>query len=249
MSSNKTIINKKNYLMAYLTQSHKMAIKSTNSKIVSSILLLLITPTAMVTIEKIASIAYVQEHQANAQLSGRTGTNQTNAFPPLTRYPATTVGITSSPSENWTGSIQTSLTIGQAIASKVHVSIANASTIAEKAIGNGSHTVLAMLETDRGFLVYTIWVVDGNYNFNRVIVDPANGKVLFNQPLTSMELEQSRMILRGMLHPNLNAAPLLPLRPQPFPPFGTSQPPSSGMIIPVPPASSPPMTGTIPNKP
>lgn len=231
--------------------------KSVNLKISSFVFLLIIVATAIVAMEKISSIAftYLQKHQANAQLNNNNSsiniTNKTNVLSPLSRYPAS--GAIVPPSENWTGSIQTSPTIGQAIASKVHVSIANASTIAEKAAGKGSHTVLAILETDRGFLVYTTWVVDSNYNFNRVIVDPANGKVLFNQPLTLTEVEQSRMILRGMLHPSLNTVPPLLLAPpppsQPFPPLATPPLPNGGaaggMTIPTP----PPVTGIIPGRP
>lgn len=229
--------------------------KPVNSKISSFVFLLITVATAIVAMEKISSIAftYMQEHQANAQLNNNNSsinsTNRTNVLSPLTRYPASSAIVP--PSENWTGSIQTSPTIGQAIASKVHVSIANASTIAEKAAGKGSHTVLAMLETDRGFLVYTTWVVDSNYNFNRVVVDPANGKVLFNQPLTLTEVEQSRMILRGMLHPSLNTVPplLLPPSSQPFPPLATPLPDggaAGGLTIPTPP---PPVTGIIPGRP
>jgi uncharacterized membrane protein YkoI len=245
---------------------------SVNSKTLLFVLLLVIVPTATMATEKISSIlfTYIKEHEANAQLNknnnndstGANNTNSTKAKTPLTGYPTTNnyVAVAPSSSENWTGSILTSPTIGQAIASKIHISIANASTIAEKAVGNGSHTVLAMLETDRGFLVYTTWVDDSNYNFNRVIVDPANGKVLFNQPLTLMELEQSRMMLRGILHPNLNMVPSLPPIPPPpappsqlLPPLGTSPLPNSGsggMIIPAPPlTSSPPVTGIIPGRP
>ena len=232
--------------------------KPVNAKISSVVLLLITVATVIVAMEKISSIAftYMQEHQANAQLNNKNSsinsTNRTNILSPLIRYPASSAIVPSS--ENWTGSIQTSPTIGQAIASKVHVSIANASTIAEKAAGKGSHTVLAMLETDRGFLVYTTWVVDSNYNFNRVVVDPANGKVLFNQPLTLTEVEQSRMILRGMLHPSLNTVPPLLLPPpppsQPFPPLAMMPLPNGGgtggMTIPTPP---PPVTGTIPGRP
>lgn len=252
--------------MARSTLFHRILMKSIKSKTLSFVLLLIIVPTSILATEKLSSIAfmYIQEHEANAQLSNNNNnngsinsTNNTGILPPLTRYPTASSGYAAA-SENWTGSILTSPTIGQAIASKIHVSIANASTIAEKAVGNGSHTVLAMLETDRGFLVYTTWVVDSNYNFNRVIVDPANGKVLFNQPLTSMELEQSRMILRGMLHPGSNTisplSPLLPPTPLQIlpPPLVNSQLPNSGsgMIIHAPPSpSSPPVTGVIPSRP
>lgn len=175
-------------------------------------------------------------NSANMTGSSSINTNKTIASSPMAEIPSPSATA----SQNWTGAIQISPTIGQAIASKVHVSLPNASIIAQKATGNDSRAVLAILETDRGFLVYTIWVVDSNYEFHRVIVDPADGKVLFNQPLTSMELAQSTMMVRAMLHPNVVSTPT--------PPLATAQPPS-GMMIPAPPPSSPPVTGIIPGKP
>jgi hypothetical protein len=41
-----------------------------------------------------------------------------------------------------------------------------------------SHAVSANLGIQNGFIVYTIWVVDPNNNFHKVIVDPGNGNIL-----------------------------------------------------------------------
>lgn len=64
---------------------------------------------------------------------------------------------------NRTGSVPISPLIGQAIASRVHVSLSNASLDAEKAVGTNSHAVLGGLGTQLGFLAYTVWVGDSNY--------------------------------------------------------------------------------------
>jgi hypothetical protein len=61
--------------------------------------------------------------------------------------------------------------ISKAIISQIHISTANATMIAERAVGNGSHTVSANLGVENNFLVYTIMALDSNSNFHRVIVD------------------------------------------------------------------------------
>ena len=43
---------------------------------------------------------------------------------------------------NWTGSIQLSSTLSQTIESKVHTSLSNAITVAEKTVGANSHLLL-----------------------------------------------------------------------------------------------------------
>ena len=46
-----------------------------------------------------------------------------------------------------------------------------------------------------GYLAYTVWVIDPNMKFNRVIVDAGNGKVLSNQPIS----EGESMMIHGMM--------------------------------------------------
>ena len=94
---------------------------------------------------------------------------------------------------NITGSISMGQTIAKAIASQVHVSLANASTTAEKAVGANAHAAAVRIGVVHGFLVYMALVVDSNNNFHGVIIDPGNGKVLSSSP---MSMEQ--MMLSGM---------------------------------------------------
>ena len=60
--------------------------------------------------------------------------------------------------------------------------------------GSNSSAVAAFIHPERGFLVYDIFVLDPNDSIHRVIVDPGNGKVISNQPM-------SLMAMMAMMHP------------------------------------------------
>jgi hypothetical protein len=94
-------------------------------------------------------------------------------------------------SPNWIGSIQVSNALSQMIQSKVHTTLGNAAAGAEKAVGINSHATSANLGEERGYLVYTVRIVDGNSNSHKVIVDPGNGRVLFTQSIFDDQPEQN----------------------------------------------------------
>ncbi len=98
---------------------------------------------------------------------------------------------------NVTGSIKLSTVIGNALSSQIKVGLNQAAVIAEKAVGNNSHAVAAHFGVENGYLVYTVWVIDGTYNFHRVVVDAGDGKVLANQPISK---EESMMMHGIMMH-------------------------------------------------
>ncbi len=134
---------------------------------------------AAILLTAIVSIAPFNTKAANAQskhvilirqsnMTGSTSQNQTG----------TMLGA------NFTGSIPIGPTMAKAIASQIHVSLANASTTAEKAVGPNAHSVAVSIGTVRGFLVYMALVHDMNTGtFHGVLVDPGNGKVLGSTPL------------------------------------------------------------------
>ena len=99
--------------------------------------------------------------------------------------------------ENITGSINLMSIFTKAIGAQVKVSLSEAATTAETNIGNGSHAVAARIGQENGFLVYTIKVIDSNMNFHKLIIDPADGKVLLSRELSPME---SMMMNFGMFH-------------------------------------------------
>ena len=82
------------------------------------------------------------------------------------------------PLRNLTGSVQVFPTLSQTIQSKANVTLSEAATSAENALGANSHVISAHLGIVNGFLVYVTHVVDANNNLHRVIVDAGNGKIL-----------------------------------------------------------------------
>ncbi|HET7147167.1 MAG TPA: hypothetical protein VFI73_01595 [Candidatus Nitrosopolaris sp.] len=98
---------------------------------------------------------------------------------------------------NFTGSVALGPTIAKAIASQVHVSLANASTIAEKTVGANAHAEAVRLGAVHGFLVYMAIIADSNNGFHGVLVDPGNGKVLASTPVSMAALMSSDMGMMG----------------------------------------------------
>jgi hypothetical protein len=86
---------------------------------------------------------------------------------------------------NWTGSIRVSNALSQIIQSKVHTTLSDAATSAEKLVGTNSHATSANLREERGYFVYAVMVKDGYNNSHKVIVDPGNGKVLFTKQMSN----------------------------------------------------------------
>jgi hypothetical protein len=86
--------------------------------------------------------------------------------------------------QNVTGSINLFSTISNAIASQVKVSLSQAASIAEGAVGNNSHAVAAHIGNANGYLTYCIWVLGPDMSKNMVIVDPGNGQVLSNRQVS-----------------------------------------------------------------
>ena len=99
--------------------------------------------------------------------------------------------------ENVTGSINLMSIFTKAIGAQVKVSLSEAATTAETNIGNGSHAVAARIGQENGFLVYTIKVIDSNMKVHKLVIDPADGKVLLSRELSPME---SMMMKLGMMH-------------------------------------------------
>ena len=74
---------------------------------------------------------------------------------------------------NWTSSVSLFSPMIDAIKSKIHTTLNDATTNALKAVGGGSNSsaVAAFIHPERGFLVYDVFVLDTNNNVHRVIVE------------------------------------------------------------------------------
>ena len=92
-------------------------------------------------------------------------------------------------SQNVTGSINLFSTISNAIETQVKVSLSEAASTAEGAVGNNSHAVAANIGVANGYLIYCVWVLGPEMNMNRVIVDPGNGQVLSKTQVSLQHLK------------------------------------------------------------
>src|SRR6476620_8901724 len=126
--------------------------------------------------------AFTNMQKVNAQMSAG---NMTGGI----------MGMKAGGGPNFTGSIKLSTVMGNALSSQIKVGLNQSAMTAEKAVGNNSHAVAAHIGVQNGYLVYTVWVIDPNMKFNRVIVDAGNGKVLSNQPIS----EGESMMIHGMM--------------------------------------------------
>jgi hypothetical protein len=88
--------------------------------------------------------------------------------------------------------------------SKIHTTLNDATSNALKAVGgSNSSAVAAFIHPENGFLVYDVFVLDSSNNIHKVTVDPGNGKVLSNQPMSLMDMmfmmHHPSMGMRGMM--------------------------------------------------
>jgi len=129
---------------------------------------------------------------------------------------STSVG---SQNQNWTGSISLFSPLIDAFKSKIHTTLNDATTSALNAVGGGSNSsaVAAFIHPQRGFLVYDVFVLDPSNNIHRVIIDPGNGKVLSNQPMSLRDMMPMARPSMGMMMGS--------------PGIGIMGPPSPGMMM------------------
>jgi hypothetical protein len=80
---------------------------------------------------------------------------------------------------NFTASIPLASSLFDVFKSKIVVTLADAITNATKSLGPNSTALSGSVQTERGFLIYKIAVLDSKDNtIHMILVDPANGKVL-----------------------------------------------------------------------
>ena len=155
------------------------------SKILTTIMIVSCAVLLAVVMSGASTFTAIQQN-ASAQT---TNSSDTNMMEPRGMM-MTTRG------ENVTSSINLMNIITNALGSQIKVSLSNATTTAENSVGNNSHAVAAHLGDKNGYLVYTIFVLDPNMNFNRVLVDPGNGQVLSSK---QMSMEEHLKMHKGMM--------------------------------------------------
>jgi hypothetical protein len=150
--------------------------------------------------------------QLNSSNSGGNSSGGTNKTISITMTPNTqqqqqnpySMGMRSGlQNQNWTGSISLFSPMLDMFKSKIHTTLNSAITSAISAVGGGAAgsnasaaAVAAFIHPENGFLVYNVFVLDPNNTIHRIIVDPGNGKVLSNQPMSMMEM-------MSMMHPSM----------------------------------------------
>jgi hypothetical protein len=139
--------------------------ENTRRRTIVSIATVLLAVSIGSTFLSVTSFQHVTAQKGNSSMMSSAGQNQSKMM--MSTY-----------GPNITGSVQLGPTIAKAIASQVHVSLANASEIAEKAVGSHTNSVAVRIGVVHGFLVYMALVVDSSNNFHGVLVDAGNGKVL-----------------------------------------------------------------------
>ena len=142
-------------------------------------IILMVTAILAVPILLLSGITNVSTYLSDALVINNSQSPSTSA--------STLSTNTAYSSPNWVGSIQVSNALSQLIQSKVHTTLGNAAAGAEKAVGINSHATSANLGEERGYLVYTVRIMDGNNNSHKVIVDAGNGRVLFAQSIFDQE--------------------------------------------------------------
>ena len=126
-------------------------------------IILMVTAILAVPILLLSGIANVSTYLSDALVIN-------NSQGPSTSSPSSLPTNTALSSPNWVGSIQVSNALSQMIQSKVHTTLGNAAAGAEKTVGINSHATSSWRR--KGYLVYTVRIVDGNSNSHKVIVDP-----------------------------------------------------------------------------
>jgi hypothetical protein len=146
-------------------------------------IILLVAVALAVPVLLLSGITNVSTYLSNALVSNSQSSSSSSSSSLSTN--------TAYSSSNWNGSIQVSNALSQMIQSRVHTTLSNAATSAEKIVGINSHATSANLREERGYLVYTVQVIDGNNDAHKVIVDPGNGRVLFSRQTFNDHAEHS----------------------------------------------------------
>ncbi|HEY7080477.1 MAG TPA: hypothetical protein VH500_12295 [Nitrososphaeraceae archaeon] len=135
----------------------------------SSVLTRIIALIFIVGVLAVTSVS-IQDTPVYA-ISGMTGGNSSQG-----------IANTTDAGSNITGSLSFQNMLIRKAGSAVHLSLANASTIAEKTVGPNSHAVSVRIGVVHGFVVYIALVQSGG--IHRVLVDAGNGKALSTTQLS-----------------------------------------------------------------
>lgn len=112
---------------------------------------------------------------------------------------AASAQVQGTPTTQQPPTIQGSINLQQTILSNVQTKFSTASDTAASAVTNGK-TIGGSLTVAQGYVVYSFKVIDDKNLVYSVIVDPANGKVLYTSPGHVFQLGGFGMGQRPMAH-------------------------------------------------
>ena len=108
--------------------------------------------------------------------------------------------MTNNSQANWTGSIDIMTVIRDAFDPLIQINLSNATSIAEKHVGEKSSAVASFIHPTNGYLVYITYVIDENKQVTKVIIDAGNGQIL---ETTQMTIEE----FMHKIHSGMKSAP------------------------------------------
>jgi hypothetical protein len=82
------------------------------------------------------------------------------------------------PFSNFTASIPLASSLLEILKSKINVSLDDAMANVTNSFGPNSTTLSGSVQSESGFLVYRVVVLDSDNNIHLILVDPANGDIL-----------------------------------------------------------------------
>ena len=95
------------------------------------------------------------------------------------------------------GSINIESTFSEALTSKINIDIMQALETAKNNIGPDSMIIGGQLESNQGFLVYSVLILDNNKKVHEITIDPGNGKILDTKDFGKMMMGPQQGMMMG----------------------------------------------------
>jgi len=94
---------------------------------------------------------------------------------------------------NLTGTIDVDKAVAEALKSKVTINIIDAITTAQNSVGQNSTVKEVELTQAHGYLVYKMKIVGEDMKKYKVLVDPGNGSILYQEEITYSDYDHKKM--------------------------------------------------------
>jgi hypothetical protein len=126
-------------------------------------------------------------------LTGISNISAQNMSATTTPSPVTNDSSITPGKANLTGTIDVDKAIADAFKSKVTVNIIDAITTAQNSVGPNSTVKEVELTEAHGFLVYKMKIIGEDMKKYKVLVDPGNGSILYQDEVTYPDYDHKKM--------------------------------------------------------